>query len=149
MLTTVWKEYYPQEPVTGYGIAGAGLKDMINAPDKYLRKKAVWLIGGNDVQGGRSTDDIVEDYFRILTTYKAERVYCVGLTPQFKQPWANAQIEEINGYIKGMCGQGYVDSWALYQDGFLMEDNLHHTKEYDIAIITEILRLDAEWDATE
>lgn len=32
------------------------------------------------------------------------------------------------------------------QDGYLMADNLHHTEEYDIAIIAEILRLDEEWE---
>ena len=118
---------------------------MINAPDKYTRKKSVWLIGGNDVQAGRSTDDIIEGYFRLFATFKAERVYCVSIGPQFRNPEWDAQIIEINEYLRGMCGQGYVDSLALYQDGYIMDDGVHHTEEYDIAIINEILRLDEEW----
>lgn len=149
MLGNVWEDYYPTEPVTNYGIGGATIGDFLDAPDKYTRKKSVWLIGGNDVQAGRSTDAIVEDYFKLLTTYKAERVYCVGLSYQTKNPSWNAQIEEINEYLKGMCGQGFVDAYYLYQDGFLMDDGLHHTEQYDIAIINEILRLDAEWDLME
>lgn len=146
MLGGVWEDWFPNEPVTNYGIGGATIGDFLDAPDKYTRKKAVWLIGGNDVQAGRSTDDIIEGYFRLFATFKAERVYCVSIGPQFRNPEWDAQILEINEYLKGMCGQGYVDSWALYQDGYIMDDGVHHTEDFDRAIIAEILWLDSVWE---
>lgn len=146
MLGKVWIDMSPSGNVTNYGIGGATIGDFLDAPDKYMRKKAVWLIGGNDIQRGRSTDDIVEGFFRLFATFKAERVFCVAIGPQFRNPEWDAQIIEINEHLKGMCGQGYVDSWALYKDGYLMDDGLHHTEDFDMAIIAEILWLDSVWE---
>lgn len=102
--------------------------------------KVVLLIGINDVNAGRSIDEIVANYTAILVSIRANlpeaEVTCLSVLPMDArvEDWgidlakSTARIKELNGRIKPLAeGKGYrfVDLFPLFAD-----ENDHMIPEY-------------------
>ena len=126
------------------GVNAAKIDMFLQYPDTRVLKNVILMVGANNVgYADEDVDTVVEKYALLYWSLKADRVFCVGITP-FQgnnecSPYKNPRIEEINEHIKGMCAD-YIDTWPpamtpSYTDG------IHHTDDYDLQIRMSIMAL--------
>ena len=129
--------------VTNYARNGARIDLFLNHPPPNVFQKVILMIGGNNVGlNNESVDTVVEKYALLYWSIKADRVFCVGISPfasgkpEFS-PLKNPRIQEINEHIKGMC-ENYIDTWPPAMTPSFT-DGVHHTEDYDWQIRMSIL----------
>jgi hypothetical protein len=138
-----WQVYAPaDEPLSNYGISGSIIDIFLAYPDPYPRDRVIIMAGINNLTR-QTVEQTVTAYWKLLLTLRANRIYCVSLSPVPSNAGITEKILEVNDAIQGMCGDGYIDSWALYDAGDSLRDGLHHADPYDRRIVDEILRRDA------
>ena len=125
------------------GRNGAKIDLFLDHPDERVLQNVILMVGGNNVGlNNESADTVIEKYARLYWSIRAERVFCVGISPfQGKDgfsPVKNPRIQEINEHIKGMC-ENYIDTWAMTPS---FTDGVHHSEDYDRQIREAILYAD-------
>ena len=142
-------DFYADLPLAVYnrGIGGdvtSGVYDRLKTSLYDLApKKIVLLIGINDINSGRTNDEIIANYTSILEEIKknlpAADVTCLSVLPMHDKvaAWgidlekATAQIKDLNGKIKTLAegkGYRYIDLFSLVSDG---NDRLVEGYTYD------------------
>lgn len=119
--------------------------------------KVVLMIGTNDINYGRSAEEIATDYESILRRMRQNlpeaEIWCVSIIPQntdYSEHAAgnNAQIREANEKIKALaCSYGleYVDLYSLLVDenglldGKYSSDGLHLNRK-GYAVWTDVMK---------
>ena len=129
--------------VTNYARNGARIDLFLSHPPPNVFQKVILMVGGNNVGlNNESVDTVVEKYALLYWSIRAERVFCVGITPFQGEdgfsPAKNPRIQEINEHIKGLCGDGYIDTWPPEMTPSFT-DGVHHTADYDRQIREAIL----------
>ncbi len=142
-------DFYADLPLAVYnrGIGGDVTSGVYNRLKTSLYdlapKKIVLLIGINDINSGRTNDEIIANYTSILEEIKknlpAADVTCLSVLPMHDKvaAWgidlekATAQIKDLNGKIKTLAegkGYRYIDLFSLVSDG---NDRLVEGYTYD------------------
>ena len=156
------EKYFPDEPVVNSGVGGNMtddiLEDMKNRVYQYNPSKVFLLIGTNDLQDGKTPEEIFDNIKKIVEGIKENRpkakIYLESITPinhNFERNGAQDRqkedIEEINEKIKKYCvdeNLTYIDLYSTLEDenGNLRAEytteGLHLSEEgYDV--VTEII----------
>lgn len=140
------EKFYPNKRIVNSGIGGNItdniLKNMQKRVYQYNPSKVILLIGTNDIQKGRSIDEIIDNIKEIITGIENNRskaeLYIESLYPvnrELKNNGAqnrhNEEIKEINEKLQSYCKEKnltYIDVYSLLEDedGNLKEE---YTKE--------------------
>lgn len=142
-----WQRLFPEANVVNRGISGDTTLGLLNRQDEIiaLRPKQIFLmIGTNDLCFGRSIDNVVENYSRILARFQTELpgtpVYVQSILPFNDQMFPsnglrkNHNIRALNKAIKPLAqkyGYEYLDLSGSFtgKDGRLLPqytyDGLH------------------------
>lgn len=145
-LTYGFPEYYffPGAAIANRGVPGARVRDVRRQLDVSVLEirpsRTLLMVGINDLLAhGRSNDQIVEDYRRLLDALAADhrpgRVYVQSIMPLGEQFfWANPRIRAINrrlrvlAYQRGMAWidvhSGLVDASGNLSAGYTL-DGVH------------------------
>ncbi|MBP5404807.1 MAG: SGNH hydrolase [Clostridia bacterium] len=142
-------DFYADLPLAVYnrGIGGDVTSGVYNRLKTSLYdlapSKIVLLIGINDINSGRTNDEIIANYTSILDEIKknlpAADVTCLSVLPMHDKvaAWgidlekATAQIKDLNGKIKTLAegtSYRYIDLFSLVSDG---KDRLVEGYTYD------------------
>lgn len=142
-------DFYADLPLAVYnrGIGGDVTSGVYNRLKTSLYdlapSKIVLLIGINDINSGRTNDEIIANYTSILEEIKknlpAADVTCLSVLPMHDKvaAWgidlekATAQIKDLNDKIKTLAegkGYRYIDLFSLVSDG---NDRLVEGYTYD------------------
>ena len=157
------EKYFPDDPVVNSGVGGNTtddiLEDMQQRVYQYNPSKVFLLIGTNDLQDGKTPDEIFENIKRIVEGIQENRpeakIYLESIDPvnrNFENSGAqdrhNEDIKEINKKIEEYCMEEdltYIDLYSVLEDenGDLRaeytNEGLHLSEEgYDI--VTETLK---------
>lgn len=157
------EKYFPDDPVVNSGVGGNTtddiLEDMQQRVYQYNPSKVFLLIGTNDLQDGKTPDEIFENIKRIVEGIQENRpeakIYLESIYPvnrNFENSGAqdrhNEDIKEINKKIEEYCMEEdltYIDLYSVLEDesGDLRaeytNEGLHLSEEgYDI--VTETLK---------
>ena len=139
-LANTWKVVYStKEPLDNFAESGSMIEIYLKYPDPRKRKIVILMTGLNNLGGGKqSPSHVISLYKKLLSSIKADEIYCVSLSPTIDEE-LNLKIKEVNDAIKKMVDERhYVDSWLLYNDKDSLSDGYHHTMSYDLRIINQI-----------
>lgn len=152
----MWKdlsERFPKENIVNLGFGGSAMSDLLYYADevifKYTPKKIFIYEGDNDVNAGKTPDEILADAKTLLSQIREKlprsvKVHFISAKPSVARWHLKEQYEAFNSQLKAWTEENpnveYIDVWTpmLMQDGVVMQDifladNLHMTsKGYDI-----------------
>lgn len=150
-ITSFYKvdEFFPKNNVINSGISGNITNDLLERMDdvyKYNPSKVFLLIGINDLNRGRSSDEILTNIQKIINNIKTHRkytkIYVESIYPinrnvfedkdySFNEDITNDTIKEINDKIKEMCKENNVEYVDVFNNLLDSEGNLKdiYTKE--------------------
>lgn len=154
------EKFYPDSRIVNSGIGGNItdniLDDMQERIYQYNPSKIFLLIGTNDLQQGKSVDEIFDNIKKILVGIKNNRpkaeLYVESLYPvnrEIKNNGAqnrhNEEIKEVNEKIEAYCNKEnitYIDMYSLLEDenGNLKEEYTQeglHLSEEGYRVVTE------------
>ena len=134
------KEFFPDTFVINSGISGDRsnqlLERIVNAVYIYNPSKVFILIGINDMNGGVSEEQILNNIQKIINDIKINRkytkIYIESIYPinremfkemktEFNKDVTNDKIKEINSKIKTMCEENDINYVDVYSS--LIDDN--------------------------
>lgn len=134
------KEFFPDTFVINSGISGDRsnqlLERIVNAVYIYNPSKVFILIGINDMNGGVSEEQILNNIQKIINGIKINRkytkIYIESIYPinremfkemktEFNKDVTNDKIKEINSKIKTMCEENDINYVDVYSS--LIDDN--------------------------
>ena len=128
------EKYFPDDPVVNSGVGGNTtddiLEDMQQRVYQYNPSKVFLLIGTNDLQDGKTPDEIFENIKRIVEGIQENRpeakIYLESIYPvnrNFENSGAqdrhNEDIKEINKKIEEYCMEEdltYIDLYSVLED---------------------------------
>lgn len=142
-------KYYNDDDYLNKGVSGETTEDILNRMKEsvydYNPKRVILLIGTNDLQKNKSTDEISENIreivTRILKNNKNTKVYVESISPVNKEirksgaeSRTNKDIKAINSEIKKICSEldivyintydELVDNEGNFEESYT-EDGLH------------------------
>ncbi len=135
---------YPEHKVINRGFGGSQIADSVNFADRIIipyAPRAVFLrAGGNDLNAGKSVEQVFNDYKAFVTKIQSELpdtdIFYIGLSPSIAR-WKQADKEKelntlVQGYIAGKPHLKYIETYdmVLGSDGkpredLFVEDKLH------------------------
>lgn len=143
------EEFFPKTNVINSGISGNITEDLLERMDdvyKYNPSKVFILIGINDLNRGKSIDDILNNIQKIVNNIKSNRkytsIYIESVYPinrnvfkekdySFNKDISNDTIKELNNRLSNLCKENniqYVDVYNnLIDDGGNLKES--YTKE--------------------
>lgn len=147
----LWKSLaadFPGHPVINRGFGGNQIVDSAHYADRIVfpyEPKAIFLrAGGNDINVGKSPEQVFADFTNFVGTVRAKRpdarIVFIGLCPSVAR-WKNAEKEKtLNGlvaaHVKERPGLEYIDTYdmTLGPDGtpradLFVADKLHLNAE--------------------
>ena len=156
------EKYFPDEPVVNSGVGENTtddiLEDMKNRVYQYNPSKVFLLIGTNDLQNGKTPEEIFDNIKRIVEGIQENRpkakIYLESISPvnhNFERNGAqnrqNEDIKEINEKIKKYCTDEhltYIDLYSALEDenGDLRAEYTTeglHLSEEGYAVVTETI----------
>jgi lysophospholipase L1-like esterase len=142
-----WKtlaQDYPEHKVINRGFGGSQIADSVNFADRIIipySPRAVFLrAGGNDLNAGKSVDQVFKDYQGFVAKIQAKLpetdIFFIGLSPSVARWKQHEQEKELNklvqDYIAGKPRLKYIETYdmVLGADGqprpeLFVEDKLH------------------------
>jgi hypothetical protein len=120
-LAVYWQnttsEYIENDGHPGYAVEQLPI-------DHRMLHRVVIFAGVNDFNGFHETVEKTElEYATYFMSLKAKEVVCVGVPKITINTSILPQIQELNGFIKDLCGAShYIDTWAM---PFTSHDGLH------------------------
>lgn len=147
MLGQVWQNWFGKNTLANYAVGGSLVEFWLMNPDPIKRKNIILFIGGNNIlNAGMSVQNTYILYMRYLQTIKADRIYCVGLSPVNRGEEMLRKAQEFNALVsegirnlkkdRQVC---FIPVWDLFDVRDSLTDGVHHTTAYDLRIIKRIL----------
>ncbi len=145
------KKYFPKEPIVNSGISGDTTEDILNNMEKrvyqYNPSKVFLLIGTNDLQEGKTVEEVVTNIKKIISQIQKMRpqteIYLEsicpvnesdekGIKPSVVDKRNNHDIKKINEQLKSYAKKEnllYIDLYKVLKNN--QDDNLkiEYTKE--------------------
>lgn len=143
------EEFYPKNNVINSGTGGdttENLLERMNDVYKYNPSKVFILIGINDLNRGKSIDEILDNIQRIVNNIKTNRkytnIYIESVYPinrnvfedkdySFNNDISNDTIKELNDRLSNLCKENSIQYVDVYNNLIDSEGNLKedYTKE--------------------
>lgn len=143
------EEFYPKNNVINSGISGDTTEDLLERMEdvyKYNPSKVFILIGINDLNRGKSIDEILDNIQRIVNNIKTNRkytnIYIESVYPinrnvfedkeySFNNDISNDTIKELNDRLSNLCKENSIQYVDVYNNLIDSEGNLKkdYTKE--------------------
>ncbi len=143
------EEFYPKNNVINSGTGGDTTEDLLERMEdvyKYNPSKVFILIGINDLNRGKSIDEILDNIQRIVNNIKTNReytnIYIESVYPinrnvfedkdySFNNDISNDTIKELNDRLSNLCKENSIQYVDVYNNLIDSEGNLKkdYTKE--------------------
>lgn len=146
-----WKtlaQDFPGQPVFNRGFGGSQIEDSTYFADRiivpYKPKVIVFQAGGNDINAGKSPEQVAKDFEAFVTKVRAAlpdvRLLYLGQGPSTSR-WAQRdKQQQLNQLVKDIIARGqnmvFIDMWQPFlgtdgkpNDSLFVEDKLHHNAE--------------------
>lgn len=146
-----WKslhEDFAEQTVINRGFGGSQLEDAVYYADRivipYKPKMIVLQSGGNDINAGKTPEQVAKDFEAFVTKVRAAlpevRIAYLGQSPSTSR-WAQADKQkQMNKLITDIISKGqnmvFIDIWNDFlgpdgkpNDSLFVEDKLHHNAE--------------------
>lgn len=143
------EEFYPKNNVINSGTSGDTTEDLLERMEdvyKYNPSKVFILIGINDLNRGKSIDEILDNIQRIVNNIKTNReytnIYIESVYPinrnvfedkdySFNNDISNDTIKELNDRLSNLCKENSIQYADVYNNLIDSEGNLKkdYTKE--------------------
>lgn len=145
-----WKtlqEDFPGHSVINRGFGGSEIADSTCFAERiiipYHPKTIVFQAGGNDINAGKSPEQVAQDFESFVTKVRSGlpdvRIVYLGQGPSTKR-WEQRDKQQLNQLVKDIIAKGrnmtFVDMWAVFlgpdgkpNDSLFVEDKLHHNAE--------------------
>lgn len=111
----MWRthESFPDLPVINRGFGGSHISDVIHYAEKvvlpYNPKVIVFYAGDNDMAGGKSAQQVAEDYRKFVALVHAKlpaaRIVFVAIKPSGQRWSLWPRMNEANSLIRDLCDQ--------------------------------------------
>jgi lysophospholipase L1-like esterase len=141
----LWKTLardFPGEPVINRGFGGSCIADSTALAERiifpYEPRTIVFYAGDNDIAGGRTPEQVADDYQAFVETVRGQlpetRIAFISIKPSPLRWHLRDKIESANRQVAAMKGDGlvFIDSYSamLGADGkprteMFMPDRLH------------------------
>ncbi len=136
------EEFYPKNNVINSGISGNVTNDLLERMEdvyKYNPSKVFILIGINDLNRGKSIDEILDNIQRIVNNIKTNRkytnIYIESVYPinrnvfedkdySFNNDINNDTIKELNDRLSNLCKENSIQYVDVYNNLIDSEGNL-------------------------
>lgn len=136
------EEFYPKNNVINSGTSGdttENLLERMNDVYKYNPSKVFILIGINDLNRGKSIDEILDNIQRIVNNIKTNReytnIYIESVYPinrnvfedkdySFNNDISNDTIKELNDRLSNLCKENSIQYVDVYNNLIDSEGNL-------------------------
>lgn len=136
------EEFYPKNNVINSGTGGdttENLLERMNDVYKYNPSKVFILIGINDLNRGKSIDEILDNIQRIVNNIKTNRkytnIYIESVYPinrnvfedkdySFNNDISNDTIKELNDRLSNLCKENSIQYVDVYNNLIDSEGNL-------------------------
>lgn len=136
------EEFYPKNNVINSGISGDTTEDLLERMEdvyKYNPSKVFILIGINDLNRGKSIDEILDNIQRIVNNIKTNReytnIYIESVYPinrnvfedkdySFNNDINNDTIKELNDRLSNLCKENSIQYVDVYNNLIDSEGNL-------------------------
>lgn len=136
------EEFYPKNNVINSGISGDTTEDLLERMEdvyKYNPSKVFILIGINDLNRGKSIDEILDNIQRIVNNIKTNRkytnIYIESVYPinrnvfedkeySFNNDISNDTIKELNDRLSNLCKENSIQYVDVYNNLIDSEGNL-------------------------
>jgi lysophospholipase L1-like esterase len=139
---------FPDQKVLNRGFGGSQIADAVHFADRivipYEPKAVVLRSGGNDLNAGKTPEQVFEDFRQFVAKIHAKlpetRIYYIALSPSIAR-WAQAEKEKalnemVKGFIAGNPKLTYIETFdmVLGPDGkprpeLFVNDKLHFSPE--------------------
>jgi lysophospholipase L1-like esterase len=139
---------FPEHQVINRGFGGSMMSDSVAFVDRivipYHPKLIVIQAGGNDINGGKTPETVLEDTKAFVSKVRAAlpdvRIAFMGQGPS-ESRWAQAEAQQkLNSLVKAFVAEGknldFIDCWSAFlgADGkpngaLFIADKLHHNAE--------------------
>jgi lysophospholipase L1-like esterase len=159
--TRRWKtlaEDFPEVKVINRGFGGSQMADSVYYADRivipYKPKLIVVQAGGNDINAGKTSEQVLADFQAFVTKVRAElphvRIAFTSLSPSPKR-WEQAEKQkEANRLVKEYVRSGenldYIELWDQFlgpdgkpREDLFVEDRLHNNAQ-GYVIRAEVVR---------
>ena len=143
------EEFYPKNNVINSGTGGDTTENLLERMEdvyKYNPSKVFILIGINDLNRGKSIDEILDNIQRIVNNIKTNRkytnIYIESVYPinrnvfedkdySFNNDISNDTIKELNDRLSNLCKENSIQYIDVYNNLIDSEGNLKedYTKE--------------------
>lgn len=143
------EEFYPKNNVINSGTSGDTTENLLERMEdvyKYNPSKVFILIGINDLNRGKSIDEILDNIQRIVNNIKTNRkytnIYIESVYPinrnvfedkdySFNNDISNDTIKELNDRLSNLCKENSIQYVDVYNNLIDSEGNLKkdYTKE--------------------
>ncbi len=151
----MWKniqEEFPEVPIINTGFGGSQASDLLPHLETLVFRydpQAVFIYeGDNDINAGKSTEEIIKDLDQILHMLNDHKegilIYFIGAKPSPSRWNLKESYEQFNkaleSYTEGIINSHYIDVWTPMLDPsgnprpeLFLEDMLHMKREgYEI-----------------
>ena len=127
------------------GSSGATIDYLLKYPDGRELKTVILFVGINDLGSGELAETIIPKYVNLYSSFKAEKIFCVGVPPVAGDAPYNStlwmEIWKLNEAIKVVCREShYVDTWQIT---FSAKDGIHPDAAMDALIKDKITALES------
>jgi lysophospholipase L1-like esterase len=142
------KEDFPEQRVINRGFGGSQIEDATYFADRivfpYKPKTIVFQSGGNDINAGKSTEQVAKDFASFIAKVRASlpdvRILFIGQGPSTKRWEQRDKQQKLNQLVKDIIAKGknmvFIDMWEPFlgpdgkpNDSLFVEDKLHHNAE--------------------
>ncbi len=142
------EKYFPDLPVTNRGFGGSQIADSTRYADRILLplepRIVVLYAGDNDVNAGKTTDQVVSDYrafvAKVHATLPQTRIVFITLKPSLSRWRLVGSMREVNKAIRAVTAEDSrltfvdIDPLMIGVDGrprrqLFVEDGLHLSAE--------------------
>ena len=136
------EEFYPKNNVINSGTSGDTTENLLERMEdvyKYNPSKVFILIGINDLNRGKSIDEILDNIQRIVNNIKTNRkytnIYIESVYPinrnvfedkdySFNNDISNDTIKELNDRLSNLCKENSIQYVDVYNNLIDSEGNL-------------------------
>ncbi|MEI8341486.1 MAG: GDSL-type esterase/lipase family protein [Verrucomicrobiota bacterium] len=155
---TTLKDYFPGLPVFNRGFGGSEISDSVRYAPRiiipYAPRIIVFHAGGNDLERGKSPEQVFADFKELIALIKAKlpetEFYYISLKPCEKREKARAEQQKYNlyvqEYIKNTPRVHYIDQYTMVTDAEgnprpeLFAEDQRHLNEAGYKLLADKIR---------
>lgn len=142
------KEDFPGHTVINRGFGGSQIADSTYYADRivipYRPKTIVFQAGGNDINAGKSAEDVARDFeafvAKVRDALPGVRIFFIGQGPSSARWEQRDKQQQLNKLVQEFISNGknmvFIPMWDPFvgsdgkpNDSLFVEDKLHHNAE--------------------